>query len=210
MDRLYATDTGVAAKAASVLRAGGIVLYPTDTLYGLGADALSDEALAGIIALKGRDAAKPIHAIVSDLAMAEQYGDIHTLVRMLARELPKGKATFIVRKRAGLETGILRGKSTFGFRIPDSALCAALLRSFGGPITATSANASGEAPPSSVDGILAQLGERAASIACVIDAGELPPSSPSTVIDLSAAEPVILREGAVPDADVWNAIRAEY
>lgn len=210
MERVHATNTDAAAKAAAVLRQGGVVLYPTDTLYGLGADALSDEALAHVVAIKGRDTHKPIHAIVSDLAMAERYGEMHALVRMLVRELPRGKATFIVRKRIGFETGIMRGVSTFGFRIPDSEFCASLLQAFGGPITATSANRSGEAPPSDMDSILAQLGERAASVALALDGGELPPSLPSTVIDLSAAEPVILREGAVPAADVWNAIRCEY
>lgn len=204
------TTREVAERAADILRAGGVVLYPTDTLYGLGADALSDEAVARVAAIKGRGEGKPIHAIVADLKMAEAYAQLDQLARLLIERLPKGKVSVIARKRASIDSGIARELATIGFRIPDNDLCSALIGAFGGPITATSANRSDEAPMRDVDGILAQLGERAQDIDLVIDADELPPSLPSTVVDVCGKEPIILREGAVPAADVWEAVRSEY
>lgn len=192
----------VAQKAADVVRRGGVVLFPTDTLYGLGADAMSDAAVQKIYDIKGRDEGKPIHAIVADLAMADRYGVVTDDVRRLAKELPAGKLTFILKKRGG-ESGILKGLGTFGFRIPDNQFCIALVRAFGGPITATSANKSGSAPEPLVPAILEQLG---GGIDLVVDAGELAPSQPSTVVDVSGRTPVIVREGAVPAADVWDTL----
>ena len=207
-----------AARAATVLRAGGVVLYPTDTLYGLGSDALSDEAVAKVYALKRREKGKPIHAIVSDLEMAGRYAELTDDVRSFTDQLPKGQVTFILKKRAGFNSGILHGLDTFGFRIPDNELCIALTRAFDGPVTATSANVSGQKSERDIDTILQQLGDNryasvlqktAIGIDLVIDAGELPERSPSTVEDLSGEEPVILREGAIPSSEIWNAIRLE-
>lgn len=194
--------TQAAEKAAAVLRQGGVVLYPTDTLYGLGADALSDEAVAKIYAIKGRDEKKPMHAIVDGLEMAERFGAIDPFTRRLAKELPQGKISFIVQKK-GFDSGILKGIGTFGFRMPDSDLCVAMNRALGGPITATSANRAGEMPVRDVDSILMQL---KVMPDLAIDAGELPVSAPSTVIEMTQPYPMILREGAVPAADIWRVI----
>ncbi len=207
MERISLAEAGIdaaAAKAAAALRAGGVVLYPTDTLYGLGADALSDEAVAKVYALKGRRDDKPMHAIVADLAMAERYGEVNDTARRLAERLPKGKATFVVKKRIGLDAGIAKGRATFGFRIPDHDFCVALTRVFGTPVTATSANVSGAAAPRRIDDILIQLGEAVSSISLVIDGGVLPPAAPSTVIDCASGV-VILREGVVPAPEVFVA-----
>ncbi len=207
----------LAARAAKVIRAGGVVLYPTDTLYGLGADALSDAAVAKIYGVKGREEKKPIHAIVSDLGMAEKYAEVSDDARLLADRLPQGQATFILSAKGGsasggkkkLDTGIMRGVETFGFRIPANDLCLQIIREFGGPITATSANRSGVPPERSVGKILEQLGAHAAGIDLVIDAGELPQRQPSTVVDLSRGQPVVVREGAISVSEIWNAIRPE-
>jgi L-threonylcarbamoyladenylate synthase len=211
-----ALDSGniaeAAARAGAVLRAGGVVLYPTDTLYGLGADALSDEAVARVVALKGRDEKKPIHALVDSLEMAERYGQVDEVVRALAQRLPRGKVTFIVKKCTG-DTGIMKGIGTFGFRIPDSEFCLAMIRAFGGPVTATSANVAGEEPQRSVDAIAAQFEhshilKNVRVFDMVVDGGELPVGGPSTVLDLSGETPVVLREGAVPAAAIRAAVEA--
>lgn len=196
-----------AEKAAAVLRAGGVVLYPTDTLYGLGADALSDAAVDKVFEIKARDEGKPVHSIVSDMHMAAEYSDVSGFARILDSKLPKGKITFVMGKKEGLDTGIARGLDTFGFRIPAHSFCIAMIRAFGGPITATSANAAGETPRQTVDDILKSLGDKASNIDLVIDGGELPAMEPSTVIDLTHHHPLILREAAVPAEDVWSAIR---
>ncbi len=212
MQVIYLRDANIeesAALAADVLRAGGVVLYPTDTLYGLGVDALSDAAVAKIYAIKGRDKRKPMHAIVSDLGMVERYAVLTDDTRLLAERLPKGQATFVLKKKAGFGAGITKGISTLGFRIPDNDLCIRMLRTFGRPITATSANASGEKPQRSVDKIMTQLGANARTVDLIIDAGELPERKASTVVDLSGSEPEILREGAITASGIWKALRTE-
>ena len=196
-------------RAAAILRNGGVVLFPTDTLYGLGADAFSDAAVDTIYAIKGRDENKPITCIVADIAMAEEYAEVTNDARLLFQRLLPGGLTVILKKREGVAGGVARGIETIGIRIPKNDFCAQLARAFGKPFTATSANVSGLAPKRSLSDILEQLGESAEMIDLIIDAGELPPSAPSTVVDLSGEEPVILREGAISAADVWNAIRAE-
>lgn len=196
-------------KAVKVLRAGGVVLYPTDTLYGLGADALSDKAVDKVKRIKGREKKKPIHCIVSDLGMAEQYAEVDDLARMLAKEFWPGALTLICKKQKGVEEGIARDIETIGIRIPAHPFCLALVRELGRPITTTSANKAGEAPEVSVQKILVQLGDAATSIDLAIDEGEKLLRAPSTVVDMTGAEPIILREGAIPAADIWNAVRTE-
>lgn len=192
--------------ALAALQSGGVILYPTDTLYGLGADALSDEAVAKIYTIKGRDEGKPIHAIVRDLEMAERYAFVDGIARILAKRFLPGPLTLILKKKTGIETGIAKGIDTFGIRIPDNTFCMALVDSFGGPITTTSANRAGMQPCESVEEILEQLGENAQQIACVVDGGTLPKRAPSTVVDCSGERPIILREGAISTAEIWDAL----
>lgn len=202
------------SRAAGVLRAGGVILYPTDTLYGLGADAFSDEAVANVYAIKGRDWEKPIHCIVADIEMAERYGEMNLFARKLAEEFLPGPLTLVLKKKEGIQGGIAHG-ATIGIRIPDNDFCIALAREYGAPYTTTSANRAGEEPLATVPGILGQLGhshtlKSVRVIDLVIDAGELPARAPSTVVDVSGEEPIILREGAIPAADIWETIRSEY
>lgn len=210
MEILKLAEVGVEVaveRAAAVLKAGGVILYPTDTLYGLGADALSSEAVARARAIKGRDETKPMHALVSDLAMADHYAMVDDMMRHLAHELPPGKVSFIAHKREGVDTGIAAGIGTFGFRIPDHEFCQALSHAFGGPITATSANPAGVEPVNGILQILAQFGPALAQIDLVIDGGEAPGTLPSTVVDVSdGPHPIILREGAVPASDIWEVL----
>ncbi len=198
-----------AARAAEVLRAGGVILYPTDTLYGLGADAFSDEAVAEVRRIKGRDGQKPMHCIVADTAMAERYAEFSPTARHLAEQFFSGPLTIVVEKRGETERGIARDIGTIGFRIPRNEFCIALAREFDKPYTTTSANVSGKESPRSVDEILAQLGRAAELIDLVIDAGILPKSAPSTVVGVSGTDVVVLREGAIPATDVWDALDGE-
>ena len=203
------TLTDVIEQASTMLRQGGVILYPTDTLYGLGADAFSDKAVDTIYAIKGRDEKKPIHCIVSDIAMAEEYAEVTNDARLLFERLLPGGLTVILRKRKNVRGGIARGIETIGIRIPHNDFCIQLAGAFGEPFTATSANLAGHEHQWSVEAILKQLGPNAEMIDLIIDAGELPPSAPSTVVDLSGEDPLIVREGAIAAADIWNAIRAE-
>lgn len=185
-------------KAAAILEAGGVILYPTDTLYGLGADALSDEAVAKIYAIKGRDEKKPIHAIVADADMANRYGEVHEKAFALMCAYMPGPLSLVLKKRPSVDTGIGKGIDTFCIRIPDNRFCLDLAHAFGRPYTTTSANCAGMEPARDVASILKQLGEKAGMIDLVIDAGELPLKAPSTVVDVSSGEVQVLREGAIP------------
>lgn len=195
-----------AVRAAEVLRAGGVVLYPTDTLYGLGADALSDEAVEKVRQIKGRPEHKPIHAIVANMDMAARYGVVNNTARQLARVFLPGPLTLILEKQRGIDSGIAHGIGTFGIRIPDNKFCIALAREFGRPYTTTSANRSGEDPSRSLGPILESL-IGSGLIDLVVSAGELPESLPSTVVDVSSDKPYVLREGAISSERIFGAVR---
>jgi len=194
-------------KAVEVLQRGGVVLYPTDTLYGLGADAFSNGAVDKIYEIKGREDSKPIHCIVTDLVMAERYAEISRSARVLAKEYSPGALTLVLKKRGVFNTGITRAIGTVGIRIPNSDICMEMLRMFRMPITTTSANLSAKVPELSVDKILAQFGDHGKLIDLVIDAGELPESRPSTVVDVSGNDPAILREGAISADEIWTTLK---
>ena len=198
-------DSGVgkcAIRAAGVLRAGGVIVYPTDTLYGLGADALSDDAIAKVYAIKGRDPQKPIHCIVANLDMAAEYAEVNDAARKLAEKFLPGPLTMILKKRADVDPALSRGRNEFGIRIPNNEFCLELARTYGKPFTTTSANSAGQATGNSIDVIKAQLGASAAGIDLWVDAGVLPESAPSTVVNLVSGFPSVLREGAIPSADI--------
>lgn len=206
--RLNEVGAEVAAqRAAEILRDGGVVLYPTDTLYGLGADALSDAAVAKIKRIKGRDEKKPIHAIVANLSMVERYAHVSETGRVLARALWPGPLTIIFEKKSNFNSGIVHDISTFGARAANDPVCLAIANTFGAPYTGTSANRSGEKPKRSIESILVQLGGAVSEINLAIDAGELPERLPSTVIDISHGKPVVLREGAILESEIWEVLR---
>jgi len=199
-------DFGVAVmKAAGVLRRGGVVLYPTDTLYGLGADALSEGAIEKVYAIKGRDARKPLHAVVADLAMAARYAVVNDLARKLAERFLPGPLTLILQKRDDANPALSKGRTEFAIRVPNNEFCLELARTFDGPYTTTSANASGEQSQPTVEKILEQLGSAAAHIDLVIDAGPLLGGAPSTIVNVISGHPSILRAGAIPTDDIMKA-----
>lgn len=187
-------------KAAGVLRRGGVIMYPTDTLYGLGADAFSDAAVDKMYAIKGREPGKPTHCVVADLAMAGEYAEVNDAARALAEKFLPGALTLVLKKKAGVEGGIARGMDTIGIRIPNNEFCLELAKSFGKPYTAPSANPAGKEPELEFEKIIAQL--HGMDIALAVDAGPAPLTQPSTVVNVVSGRPSILREGAIPAADI--------
>ncbi len=208
MERLLVSDPAAVPRAAALLASGGVILYPTDTLYGLGADALSDEAVAKIYAIKGRDEKKPMHAIVADVAMAARYGEMNPLAQKLAEHFLPGPLTLILKKYEESNTGIARDIDTFGIRIPDNDFCSALAQAFDRPFTTTSANVSGAIPARTIDEIVMQFGAEASLIDLAIDAGVLPSRTPSTIVDASDGTAKILREGAISVSDIDSVVLA--
>lgn len=190
------------ARASEVLLSGGVILYPTDTLYALGADAHSESALSKVYAIKTRDIQKPFHAIVSDLEMASKYAEVNDAARTLAARFLPGPLTLILHKRPDVEIAMSKGRDEFAIRIPKQDFCLELARTFNNPYTTTSANLSGATTATSVKEILAQLGENASLIDLVIDAGILPACLPSTVVSVVSGYPSVLRQGAIPAASI--------
>lgn len=189
-------------KATEILQKGGVVIYPTDTVYGLGADAFSDSAVDRAYRIKERDAQKPMHAIFTDLEMVEQYAELNDTARKLAQKFLPGPLTLIVKKRKGIETGIGRGIETIGIRIPDNSFCIALAHAFGKPYTTTSANLAGSATASSVPEIVEQLGAKKELIDLAIDAGLPLTRAPSTVVSVVGDKAVVLRQGALLSQEI--------
>src|SRR3989344_6421740 len=201
--RLEEKTIGTAVtRAAEVLSAGGVILYPTDTLYGLGADAFSDAAFRKVCEIKDRDERRPIHAVFESLAMAEQYAEISPLGRRLAEALLPGPLTLVFKKKPSVTTGIGHNLSSIGVRIPKNKFCLALAHEFGKPYTTTSANMSGAQPPATFEGIIKQLGGNTELIDLAIEGGALPAYLRSTVADVRNDKPHILREGAISAAEI--------
>lgn len=189
----------VAERAAEVVSSGGVILYPTDTVYGLGGDALSDGVVEKVVRIKGRDTSrKYMLALASDMEMIECYAEMNESARSLARHFFPGPLTLVLNKKEG-ETGIRRDIATIGVRIPDNRFCLALARAFGGLIISTSANVSGEPVQATTQDILKQLGPGAQMIDLVIDAGPSSGGKPSSVVDVSDGSVRILRAGVIPE-----------
>lgn len=182
--------------AQHVLAQGGVILYPTDTIYGLGADACNESAVSKIYEIKHPFEAKHMLAIVADMEMTCRYAVVTDAVEALADAYLPGPLSFVVPKRPDCEL-IIR-LDTAGFRIPNHDFCLSLAKSYGRAFTSTSANISGQPVRASVPEILHDLGEYADMIDLVIDAGTLPPSLPSTVVGLEKDGSItVYREGAI-------------
>lgn len=183
-------------QAVQLLRDGGVVAFPTDTVYGVGVDPFQPEAVRKLYRIKGRPEDKPIAILVGsieDVARVAQTPS-RTFSRLADRFWPGG-LTLIVETRE-LPPEITAGGSTVGVRMPDHPLTLELLRGFGGPIATTSANRSGENPATSAEEVGAQLGDR---VNLIVDGGDTITKVASTVLDLSVSPPKILRHGGISE-----------
>ena len=185
------------------LRAGGVVVFPTESVYWLGADATSAAAVARLIALRGREAGKPILVLVRDLAMAETMSPAFPpLARRLARRFWPGPLTLVVPARPGLPEPLTAGTGTIGVRVPGHPAAAALVAALGGPLTAPSANPPGGEPPRRIDSVRRYFGD---AVDAYVDGGELPGGA-STVVATDGDMVRILREGLVSRAAIDAAL----
>lgn len=174
-----------------------LVVYPTDTLYGLGADALDPRALARLVEAKRRPPGQPISVAVADLAMMGQVARVPPLARRLVERFLPGPLTLVLPPDAGVPDALLGASKGLGVRIPAHPVARELCRRFG-PITATSANLHGQPDPATCAEAREQLG---GSVAAYLDAGPLPGKA-STVLDLTSQPPRVLREGALPSKEL--------
>jgi L-threonylcarbamoyladenylate synthase len=191
------------AAAARTLRRGGLVAYPTETFYGLGALAHDAGALARLASAKLRPEGKPLPLLAADLGQVEAVAELSPAARRLAARFWPGPLTLIVPARPGLDEAITAGTGTVGIRVPGSEVARALAAAAGGAIVSTSANLSGEPPPCTADALSPELRAR---LDGVLDGGPTPGGLPSTVVALDAAAPRLVRAGAVPFDDVRRAL----
>jgi len=194
--------------ASAILSQGGVVVYPTDTVYGLGADATNAHAVGRIRTIKGRAADTPILAMVRNVDMLRSYAELTPLAEALAAALLPGQLTLVLTPRNDALTSIAAPDGSVGFRIPDHPLCAALSTSFERPITSTSVNRSGMPQPRTLSAMLDQLKEASELIDYTFDSGTLPASPPSTIVDVRGDTPLIVREGAISSDHIIHIIRS--
>jgi L-threonylcarbamoyladenylate synthase len=182
-------------RAAALVRQGGVVAFPTDTVYGVGGDARRAEVLDRLFRLKGRDRAKALAVLLAD---AHLLGEVcanppEAATRMAARFFP-GALTLVVPLSADFPCALHAGRGTIGVRVPDHAGARRLLAACGGLLAVTSANRSGERPAETPDEVVDALGE---DVDVILDGGRAPGGVPSTVVDTTAVPPTILRFGAI-------------
>lgn len=190
---LSATPEAV-ARAAALLRAGQLVAFPTETVYGLGGDATSDAAVAAIFAAKGRPSFNPLIVHASSLAEAETIAAFDERARGAARRFWPGPLTLVLPRREGCGISLLAsaGLDTLAVRVPAHPVAQALLRATGRPLAAPSANRSGRISPTETAHVAAELGDR---VALILDGGSCAVGLESTVLDLTGATPALLRPG---------------
>lgn len=188
-------DKKIIAIAADALRAGKLVAFPTETVYGLGANILDEKAVARLYAVKERPAGKPFTVLICDVSLIKESGcEITAAVEALIGRYWPGPLTVILQSSDGRKTG---------FRMPANKAALLLIRQSGVPVAAPSANISGRTPPTRPKEVLEQLGGR---IDILLDAGPTDVGVESTVVDMSGTPPKILREGAIKTADILKVI----
>lgn len=197
-DRLSATPEAIDA-AVRVLKNGGVIAMPTDTLYALSAASRNADAVRRVYAVKVREQGKPLPLFVSGLEMAETIGQFNAAARALAARFWPGALTIVVPCRAGFTSEALAGGQTVALRQPDNSVALAVIKGVGEPVTATSANRSGDADPVDAGEVQRQLAD---ALDLIIDTGPCPVGVSSTIVDCSGAELRILRQGAIPREDI--------
>ncbi len=186
--------------AAGIMDRGGVIVFPTLGLYGLGADALNPRAVQRIFDLKGRQRNKPLLVMVADMPGLEQAARRPSAAALhLMRHFWPGKVTFVLPARRGLPQALTGGSPKIGVRIPGHPVAAALVKTLGRPITGTSANLAGAGGCSDIKQLAPAL---AAGVDAILDAGPLTGGKGSSVVDLCGAVPEIIREGAVSAAAI--------
>lgn len=187
-------------RAIAVLREGGVVVFPTDTVYGLGCRIDDERAVRRIYAIKGRPPSDPVPVLLAEAAQLEEYarGLTPAARRLVARYWP-GALTLIVRRSDRIPASVAGGGDTVALRVPGHPLPRALVRALGVPIVGTSANTHGMPAPATAMHAVYDLGDR---VDLVIDGGPAPLGRESTVLDVTEDPPRLVRTGVIPAQDL--------
>lgn len=195
MLRVSAADTRAPRRAVEMLREGAVIVFPTDTVYGLGCRIDAPEAVRRVFALKGRGASDPLPVLLADPAQLEVYGrDLTPAARELARRFWPGALTIVVRRTDAVPALVAGGRDTVGLRVPDHPVPRLLIREIGVPLVGTSANTHGAPAPLTAQQAAFDLGD---AVDLILDGGRCPVGRESTVVDATADPVRILRQGAV-------------
>ena len=193
-----APDPAILDRAAAVLRAGGLVVYPTETVYGLAAAALSPEAVQRVFDAKGRPAAQPLPVQIGQAADIDALAqDIPAEARALIAAFFPGPLTLVLPRRPAVPDLVTGGGETVGLRMPDHPVALGVLRAFGGPLVCPSANLTTHPAPMSAEDALADLD---GLVDLILDGGPTTDRTPSTVLDLTTRPARLLREGKLTRA----------
>ncbi len=200
-------DGAAIARAAEVIRAGGLVAAPTETVYGLAADALNDCAVARIYEAKGRPSFNPLIIHVADLAMAQTFGDFSPLAERLAAAFWPGPLTLVAPRRAHAPLSALAtaGLDTVALRAPAHPLMLALIAEAARPLAAPSANRSGAISPTTAEHVRASLGDR---VDLILDGGPCAVGLESTIVRVDGGRAILLRPGGLARAEIEASIGA--
>jgi len=191
-------------RAVSILKAGGLVAFPTETVYGLGADARSSEAVLKIFAAKGRPPTNPLIVHVSGVAMAKLYAmEWPDTARRLAQKYWPGPLTLVLPRYRTIAPEVSAGLDTVGLRMPNHPLALELIQRFDGPIAAPSANRSNHLSPTTAQHVREELGD---AVDLILDGGPCRVGIESTVLDLTGSQPMILRPGGITRAQIEKVI----
>lgn len=186
-------------EAVKILKKEGLVLYPTDTLYGLGVNALSEVAVRKVFEVKGRDFKKPISIAVSSLDEAKKYAKFNSTALKLAKKFLPGPITLILPAKKKFPWMLTQGKDKIGIRIPDNKVALELLKKSKVPLTATSANISRGKNPVTAAEARRQIGKK---VDLILDAGGCKYGKPSTVVEVKRNKAMILREGVISEEKI--------
>jgi len=179
----------------SVLKKGGIIIYPTETLYGLGANALDVKAINKIFQIKKRPKTKPLPIVVRNLRWAEELAFIDGKVKKILKAVWPGPITVVLPKKEIVPFVLTANSPNIAMRVSSSEFVNELLDSFGYPLISTSANISGQQPTNKISDIIGKFKKAKLKPDIIISKGDLPVSEPSTVLDLTLNKPKILRVG---------------
>ncbi|MSQ40306.1 MAG: threonylcarbamoyl-AMP synthase [Dehalococcoidia bacterium] len=193
-------------EAVEVLRRGGVIAFPTDTLYGLGAWAFSREGVERTFVIKGRPSSMALPLLLAEASqLADVAAEVPEVAWTLVRRFWPGALTLVLRKSPAIPDLVTGGEPTVAVRIPDHPVARELVRLLGAPITGTSANRTGAPPARTAQQVIEQLGD---AVDLVVDGGECPLGSPSTVVDCTQGALRILREGAISREALEEALGA--
>lgn len=181
-------------KAARIIRGGGLVAFPTETVYGLGANALDEDAVARIYEAKGRPSDNPIIVHVCGMEMAEMAAELNQQARKLMEKFWPGPLSLVLKSLPAVPEKTRGGLATVAVRMPDNETALALIEAAGVPVAAPSANISGRPSPTDAQSVRDDLGE---SVAMVLDGGPAQVGLESTVLDVTGEQPVLLRPGGI-------------